>query len=360
MIMQGSAEALKRRRADPERVNTLADAILSAADRAQGITRQLLAFARRSPYEPTTFDLQSRAAEIIGFLKRSTRGNIETTFSVEPDAWPIRADPHALEVALINLAANARDAMPEGGRLQVGARNVVLEPGNDQETGLRGEYVAIAIEDTGSGIPDEHLGRIFEPFYTTKGAGKGTGLGLSQVYGFAKQSGGDVKVTSHFGQGTTFTLYLPRSKEVPVGASAVIISKEEVGEGRVLLVEDNPEVAQVTESMLLAAGYTATCVNNANSALQLIQRDNSVDVVLSDIVMEGMSGLELADGIRQRRPELPIVLMTGYSEALARGSSQGLPVLSKPFRQAELISALRGAKARASQPSSGNVIRLSR
>ncbi len=360
MIMQGSADALKRRSTDPERVNTLADAILSAADRAQGITRQLLAFARRSPHEPTTFELQSRAAEITGFLRRSTRGNIEATFSVEPATWPIRADPHALEVALINLAANARDAMPEGGRLRASARNVVLEPGKDQDIGLVGEYVAITVEDTGSGIPDEHLGRIFEPFYTTKGSGKGTGLGLSQVYGFAKQSAGDVKVTSHLGQGTIFTIYLPRSKEAPADETTVIVCKEKVAEGRILLVEDNQEVAQVTESMLVAVGYTATWVNNASSALQLIERDNSLDVVLSDIVMEGISGLELADHIRERRPELPIVLMTGYSEALARGSSQGIPILSKPFRQSELLSSIEAARACAIKPTASNVVRLSK
>jgi len=196
MIMQGSAEALKRRRTDPDRVEKFADAIVTAAERGKGITQQLLAFARRSSHEPVSFDLRTRAADLLPLLKSSTRGNINVSFSVPESTWPIHADPNALEVALINLAVNARDAMPAGGHLSVTARNAYLQKADDETTALSGHFVAIEVKDTGVGVPQEHLPKIFEPFFTTKPPGKGTGLGLSQVYGFAKQSGGAVTVAS--------------------------------------------------------------------------------------------------------------------------------------------------------------------
>jgi signal transduction histidine kinase len=209
MIMQGSAEALKRRRGDPERAGKFVDAILSAAERGQAITPQLLAFARRSSHDPVSFDLKSRAADLMTLLRGAVRGDIEASLSVADGTWPVHADPSAFEVALINLAVNARDAMPAGGRLTVTARNVALRKGGDEGTGLAGDFVAIEVQDTGIGIPREHLGRIFEPFFTTKPTGKGTGLGLSQVYGFVRQSGGDVRIESQVGVGTTIDLFFP-------------------------------------------------------------------------------------------------------------------------------------------------------
>jgi signal transduction histidine kinase/CheY-like chemotaxis protein len=344
MIAMGSAEALKRRRANPDQVTRFADAILSAANRGQLLTRQLLAFARRSTQEPISFHLQERVGDLGGLLDRSTRGDIVTAVSIPNETWPIYADPNALEVALINLAVNARDAMPNGGRLSVQAMNVTLESGRDSETGLRGDYVALVVRDSGAGIPKEHLSRIFEPFYTTKPTGKGTGLGLSQVFGFAKQSNGTLTVTSKIGEGTTFTLYLPRSTQPPREPPARDPSIETRSGGRLLLVEDNHEVAQVTEAMLASAGYAITWANSGKAALDIIDKGEPVDIVLSDVVMEGgLSGLELAPLLRKRRPGLPIVLMTGYSEALAKSSSSGFPVLAKPFAQADAIQVLRAA-----------------
>jgi signal transduction histidine kinase/ActR/RegA family two-component response regulator len=360
MIMQGSAEALKRRRADPDKAAKLVDAILSAAERGQAITRQLLAFARRSAHEPVSFELRDCAADLLTLLRGSTRGDIQTSFSVPDGIWPIHADPNALEVALINLAVNARDAMPAGGRLAVIARNVSLQTGRDEGTGLSGDFVAIEVRDTGIGIPEEHRAKIFEPFFTTKPTGKGTGLGLSQVYGFAKQSSGTMTVASQLGHGSTFTLYLPRAMEAPANAPALVEPRDNLDEGRVLLVEDNRDVAQVTETMLTSAGYTVTWASGPQAALDLIERGEPFDAVLSDIVMEGgLSGLDLAETLGQRRPELPVALMTGYSEALATGSSRGLTVLSKPFREAEVVAALRAAR-RAEPGSPSNVVRLTR
>ncbi len=344
MVVQGSAELLKRRLGEPQKIATYADAILSACQRGQGLTRQLLAFARRSAHEPTAFDLAPRAEELGELLGRSTRENIVVSVWIPPETWTVLADKDALEIALINLAVNGRDAMPDGGVLSLSARNVSLTKGRG-DLGLEGDFVALTVQDSGSGIDPQHLPRIFEPFYTTKPSGKGTGLGLSQVYGFARQAGGTVTVSSPPGQGAAFTLYLPRATQVE--APRVVPREERAApqDGRLLLVEDNAEVGAVTEAMLADAGYVVTRVDGATQALALVDAGTPFDVVLSDIVMEGgMSGLELAPLLAERRPGLPILLMTGYSEALARGAGCGFPVLPKPFHQTQLVAALAAAR----------------
>ena len=255
--------------------------------------------------------------------------------------------------------------MPAGGHLSVAARNVSLQSGHDAKTGLSGDFVCIQVQDTGLGIPQEHLPKIFEPFFTTKPTGKGTGLGLSQVYGFASQSGGAVTVISQLGHGSTFTLYLPRAVEAPTETRRMDVGPEEVPGCRLLLVEDNPEVAQVTETMLTSAGTliqrTVVWANSPVIALKMLENEEPFGALLSDIVMEGgLSGLDLAERVQERWPALPVVLMTGYSEALATGSARGLRILPKPFREAELLSALSAARLGKTQPSPSNVIRLTR
>jgi two-component system NtrC family sensor kinase len=249
--------------------------------------------------------------------------------------------------------------MPAGGRLSVTARNAPLLKGRDEATGLSGDFVAVEVQDTGVGVPEENLEHIFEPFFTTKPFGKGTGLGLSQVYGFAKQSGGAVTLASQLGRGTTFTLYLPRAADAPAPAPSPVETGDECEDGRILLVEDNREVAQVTETMLASAGYTVVWASRPQAAWELIEGSEPFDAVLSDVVMEGgMSGLDLAERLRERHPDLPLVLMTGYSEALASGTSLGLTVLSKPVRETEMLAALRTARRAA--PKLSNVVRLAR
>ncbi|HEX6103098.1 MAG TPA: ATP-binding protein [Alphaproteobacteria bacterium] len=344
MIVQGSAEAILRRHRDPQSIARYADAILAAAGRGERLTRQLLAFAGRSSTEPVAFRLQDRESDLLSLLTQSTRGDIRVALSIPSDTWPIHADPHALELALINLAVNARDAMREGGNLSVSAANVTLAPDAGHGTGLKGDFVALRVEDTGSGIPEQDLGRIFEPFYTTKATG--TGLGLSQVYGFAKQSGGTITVSST-PAGTIFTLYLPRAATEPASRPARVAAGAPSApeRGRALLVEDNAEVAAVVEGMLAAAGFAVTAASSGAVALAKLQDGEAFDLVLSDIVMEGMSGLDLAARIRERDPGLPVILMTGYSDALLMGSSDGLPVLSKPFRHEELEAVLAETRA---------------
>ncbi|PWC56088.1 hypothetical protein TSO221_03010 [Azospirillum sp. TSO22-1] len=356
MIAQGGAESIRNRPHDTERVVRYADAILATVQRGEALTRQLLAFARRSPQEPVSFLLQDRADELLTLLSRSTRGDIAVTLAVPAEVWPIFADPDGLEVALVNLAVNARDAMPGGGRLDIGAENVTLTAGRSGGPGLGGDYVAVRVRDTGTGIRAEDLGHIFEPFYTTKAVGKGTGLGLSQVMGYARQSGGAVTADSRLGEGTTFTLYLPRAVQPPVRPVRRTAEAMADAAGRILLVEDNPDVARTTEDMLTAAGHRVSWVPSGPAALARIDAGEAFDAVLSDIVMEGgLSGLELAQRLRERRPALPIVLMTGYSEALAAGVPGGLPVLGKPFGQAEVLAALRSARAGAEPEAVGTL-----
>jgi signal transduction histidine kinase/CheY-like chemotaxis protein len=344
MIVMGGADAIKRRRDNPDKTAQFADAMLQAAKRGQALTQQLLAFARRSNHSPESLLVQERAASIKSLLEQSARGNIAVSVTVPDETWPIHVDATALEVALVNLAVNARDAMPDGGRLALSASNVSLTGERKGDANLKGDFVALSMRDTGPGIPADIVPRIFEPFFTTSSVGHRSGLGLSQVYGFAKQSGGAVMVEGAPGEGAIFTLYLPRAGEAPARQVSPVRQQERQVYGRLLLVEDNREVAQVAESMLTMAGYTVVWAASGTAALDLLDNGEVFDAILSDVVMQGgLSGLDLALRIRERHPAMPIVLMTGYSEALAKSSSRGFPVLSKPFTPADAIIALHAA-----------------
>jgi signal transduction histidine kinase len=347
MIVQGGAELIKRRLTDPERTASLAEGILTAAQRGQALTRQLLAFARRGVQEPVDFRLQDRAEAMSELVRQSLRADIAFSATIPADLWPIHADPEALEIALINLAVNARDAMPSGGALTLTAANVALRR-RSGELDLDGDFVAIAVKDSGGGVPEEHLRHIFEPFYTTKPAGRGTGLGLSQVYGFARQAGGAVTVANRKGEGALFTLYLPRgagaeAKAVPTAAAP------ETAVGRLLLVEDDPDVGRTVEAMLAVAGYRVVRVESAEAALAEVAEREAFDVALSDVMLgRGLSGIRLAERLRRESPELPVVLMSAYAEGLAEARADQ-PVLMKPFGPDELLTILARARARGAE-----------
>ena len=246
--------------------------------------------------------------------------------------WPVDADAGALELALLNLAFNARDAMKNGGVLKISAHNKVLEGTPD---GLKGEHVVLRISDTGSGMSNEVIDRVFEPFFTTKSFGEGTGLGLSQVFGFAKQIGGTVAVSSDVGKGSTFTLYLPASH-----SSANHSGFQSKGQlGRILIVEDDSFVAELAADMLSELGFETIVAHSAKEALEQLAGRNRPRLVFSDIVMPGgISGIELSKKVRERFPELPILLTTGYSEQV--GGTHGFPVLQKPYELESLAKAL--------------------
>jgi two-component system NtrC family sensor kinase len=341
MIVSGSVQRLRNDLSDGRHVKLL-DMITTATRRGESLTRQLLAFSRRQMHTPAVIDLTRRLPELKDMLGRSLRGDIETEVVVPRESCAVKVDPSEFELALLNLAVNARDAMPNGGTLTITVRPATLR-GHETEEHLRGEFVAICVADTGTGIPADLLAHVFEPFFTTKEVGKGTGLGLSQVYGFARQSGGAVSIDSAPGRGTAITLHLPRTHEVaevvavPAPTSAVVQHS-----GNVLLVEDNAEVAEVCKSYFEQLGYAVRRAAGVQEALESLENDGAIDLVFSDILMPGvMNGLELAKAVRDRFPQIPVLLNTGFSSSAQEAVQQGFVVLQKPFDFVTLEESLR-------------------
>jgi two-component system, NtrC family, sensor kinase len=331
MIISGSAQRLRRELTD-EKYTRLLDMIGTATQRGETLTRQLLTYSRKQTLSPQVVDLSQRLPLIRDLLTRSLRSDIEIKVDVPDTVCAVRVDPGEFELAILNLAVNAKDAMTGGGTLTLRAKAVTLK-GEATEEGLSGEFVAVRVADTGHGIPADILTRVFEPFFTTKEVGKGTGLGLSQVYGFAKQTGGTATVSSTEGRGTAITLYLPRCHEAPqVEAPLAVIETPSESAGTVLLVEDNADVAEVGAGFLRQLGYRVRSVANAQAAIAALRLDADVDLVFSDILMPGgMNGLELAHEIAERFPGIPVLLTTGYSASAQDAVRQGLIVLQKPY-----------------------------
>jgi len=344
MIVSGQVQLMKLRAKEPKDLRAL-DAIEQAARSGAGLTRQLLTFARRQTLNRVTIDLQERLSSFRDLLASSVGGSVKLVMNIKPDVWPVETDPAELELALVNVAVNARDAMPAGGSLTIGTRNVAL-----QDTGpnqITGEFVALSLTDNGTGIPPDALSKVFEPFFTTKEVGKGTGLGLSQVYGFARQGGGDAQITSVPGEGTTVTLYLPRSHAVcsPVGLPQAVNDDDIRGKGTILVVEDNTQVGDVSTLLLEQLGYRVRRTERPHAALALLAEENDVVLVFSDIVMPGdMDGLKLAREIQERYPGLPVLLTTGYSSAAERVGTQ-FPIVRKPYDYRILATAVKTAVA---------------
>jgi len=342
MIVSGYAQILQSRLSAQKDVQAV-EAIRAAANRGERLTRQLLAFSRRQQLMPVVVDLRQRVDSVRDMLVPSLRGNIQLICDIEDKIWPVEVDLGELELALVNIAVNARDAMPDGGTITLSARNVVLKPGSAAGA-LEGEFVALAIIDTGAGMPPDVLARVFEPFYTTKPVGKGTGLGLSQVHGFANQSGGAVTLSSEPGRGTVVTIYLPRSSNAAAaGAGEATAASEGPVQGTVLVVEDSRDVAEVTSSLLEQLGYRVVRAENAAEALRHLQQGIGVDLLLSDIVMPGaINGLGLAQICQERFPEIPVLLTSGFSDA-AQAADGRFDILRKPFELAALERAIEAA-----------------
>jgi two-component system NtrC family sensor kinase len=331
MIISGSVQRLRNEFTESKHTRLL-DMIVTATQRGETLTRQLLTYSRQQTLTPEVVDLSQRLPVLRELLTRSLRADIEIKVDVPDGVCATRVDSGEFELAILNLAVNAKDAMPNGGTLSIRAKPVTLK-GEASEEGLAGDFVAIRIADTGHGIPADILPRVFEPFFTTKEVGKGTGLGLSQVYGFAQQSGGTATVSSVEGRGTIITLYLPRSVDAPeLEAAPVPAQAPTETAGTVLLVEDNADVAEVGAGYLRQLGYRVRSVANAQAALAALRLDADVDLVFSDILMPGgMNGLELAREITQRFPDLPVLLATGYSASAQDAVRQGVVVLQKPY-----------------------------
>ena len=355
-VIRSSTDLLKRPDLPEERRQRYIGAISDTVTRAAKLTGQLLAFARRQALTPEVFDVGQSVASVADMVGTLTGARVRVVTNVSPDRdWEgreipflINADPSQFDTALVNMAINARDAMDGEGRLDIGVRRTSAIPAVRAHPRMPGDFIAVSVRDTGMGIAEEDLDRIFEPFFTTKGVGQGTGLGLSQVFGFAKQSGGEVVVESALGQGTTFTLYLPRE----AGRHAVEETDEEPepladGHGtRVLVVEDNEEVGAFATQALRELGYETVWTLNAEEALDVLRSPPNFDVVFSDVVMPGMNGIDMAREIRHRHSGLPVVLASGYSHVLAEQGTHGFPFLRKPYSVEDLSRILQRAVSR--------------
>ncbi|BDU16494.1 ATP-binding protein [Lysobacter auxotrophicus] len=325
---------------DPVRREKLVRAMQQAAQRGAGLTRQLLAFSRSRALHPETVNLSTLLGNMSELLDRSLRGDIKVHVDLAPDLWPVVADPGELELVILNLAVNARDAMSGSGVITITGTNA-----RQTIDGIEGDFVSLTVRDTGSGMTEEVKARVFEPFFTTKDVGKGSGLGLAQVYGFAKQSGGAVTIDTVVGEGTRITLALPRSHEIArheISQAHHRIDAPMTPERCVLLVEDDVEVASLVEQMLRGIGYDVIHATSATAALGALANGRRVDLVFSDIMMPGgTNGIALAKQIRTRRPALPVLLTSGFSEAM-RGEAEalGISILRKPYGLSELRAAI--------------------
>jgi PAS domain S-box-containing protein len=346
-IIRSATDFLRRRELPEERRRRYVDAISDTVERASKLTAQLLAFARRQPLKPQIFNVGTQVESVAQLVRPLVGGRIEIVVEIDDADCFTVADIAQFETALINLAINARDAMQDEGRLTIAVRRTEGIPSLRAQSARGGDYVAISVTDTGAGIPPEHIDAIFEPFFTTKEVGKGTGLGLSQAFGFAKQSEGDISVTSTPGQGATFTIYLPQTPSPAATAQAAALTHETATTGRgyrVLVVEDNDDVGRFSTELLEDLGYVVRRVANANAALAILSENEfAVDLVFSDVIMPGMNGVELAGIIRERYPGLPVVLTSGYSNVLAESAHRGFELIQKPYSVESLSRILRKA-----------------
>ena len=342
MVVQGNIRQLQKALDDPV-IQRRLQMMSQAAERGAQLTAQMLAFSRRQRLEPRAVDLNDTVRSMRDLLQATMGGSVRIETALQPDLWAAMIDPTQIELVILNLAINARDAMEVGGTLTVETANVTLGAPARPEEPAAGDYVMVAVTDTGSGMTPEVLAKVFEPFFTTKEVGKGSGLGLSQVFGLAKQSGGGVRIDSAVGAGTSVRVFLPRATSAPaVEPPEAAPEAEPPGKDlKVLLVDDDNAVREVTAGILQDLGYRVLEAGSGGAALDVLDRQSEIDLLLLDFAMPGMNGAEVAREARARRPDLPILFLTGYADidALAQASDDG--VLRKPFVQKDLAAKLR-------------------
>ncbi len=354
-VIMGALDMLQQRLQTGERdVGPLIDAAQRGLDRAAALTRQLLAFARRQPLEPKPLNLNDLLAEVTGMLRRILGAGIAIKTDLADDLWRIAADPNQLENAILNLAVNARDAMPRGGKLTIESANARLDEGyaTTHEDLEPGDYAMVAVSDTGSGMTQDIVAKAFEPFFTTKDFGQGTGLGLSQVYGFIKQSRGHVNIYSEPGVGTTVKLYLPRLDAPPAAERPVATRPAAVAlrEETILVVEDDEDVRAITTQALRDLGYRVLVATDARSALETLENEAGIDLLFTDVGLAGgINGRQLADAAQHRWPRLKVLFTSGYTRNVIIHDGRldpGIELVSKPFSQAVLAEKIRRALSR--------------
>ena len=347
-IIHGNSELVRDRlEADPDAAE-MVDDVIGASARGVELVKRLLAFARMQHLEPEPIDLNVRLPNLLGLLQRSLGEDVNVRVKPDKNLWLASVDPGQVDDAIVNLAINARDAMPDGGTLTIETRNVTL----DEDYAAQhvevtpGEYVMLAVSDTGAGMPPEVIARAFEPFFTTKEEGQGTGLGLSQVFGWIKQSGGHIKIYSEIGHGTTIRLYLPRSEVRSAEQRATAEAATPRGDEIILVVEDNPSVRKTVLRQLKELGYQTIEAEHGRQALELVRDGLDFDLLLTDVVMPGgITGYQLADELRELRPDLRVLFTSGYTELAATGETDVYkgPLLSKPYRKQDLARMVRAA-----------------
>lgn len=347
-IILGNADLLADALDDQPRLRNMAEMTLSAAERGAELTSRLLAFARRQPLAPKVTDVNELIGNMDGLLRRTLGEHIDITHAPGSGLWATDVDPRQLEVALLNLAINSRDAMPDGGELGFATENKVLDQSNSgsQEDVPPGDYVVISVSDNGTGMTREIVRRAFEPFFTTKPVGKGNGLGLSMVFGFVNQSGGHIRIQSEPGKGTTVRIYLPRAATAgcepsKAGQSLTVVG----GSEQILVVEDDRQVRDHLVSLLRELGYRVTAAPAGREALEILRQTGSIELLFTDVIMPGgMNGKQLADAALALRPDLKVLFTSGYTEKgiVHNGRlDSGVQLLSKPYRRQELASKLR-------------------
>ena len=343
-VILGNTELLSMQSDEP---NLRLEAITRAATRGSELTQRLLAYSRQQPLRPQTIDLVELTDGMADMLARTLGETIEIKTRTPPGLWSASADPGQVENALLNLAINSRDAMPQGGKLTIECMNVTLDQAyvTENPEALAGDLVVLAVSDTGTGMSAEIQARVFEPFFMTKEVGQGSGLGLSMVYGFTKQSGGHVSIYSEEGRGTTVKLYLPRSELAVEDTSPEVEAAIPIGAGEtVLVIEDDEDVRVLAADTLKGLGYCVIAVAAAAPARDVLASDTPVNLILSDVILPGgTSGPEFAEEIRATHPSLEIIFMSGYpAEAAKRNGFLGSNrvLLNKPFQRRQLAEAV--------------------
>jgi two-component system cell cycle sensor histidine kinase/response regulator CckA len=347
-VIIGYAEALQQDAAGDESYREAIDEILKAGHRAAALTQQLLAFSRKQVLEPKILDLNAVVAEVEKMLRRLIGEDIELKITSGPDLGAVKADRGQIDQVIMNLAVNARDAMPRGGLLRIETGNVELreEDRLNRRYVIPGQYVMLTVADAGTGMDAEVQSHIFEPFFTTKEIGKGTGLGLATVYGVIKQSGGYIFVESEPGRGAQFKIFLPRVEGSAVELAPAVPSPKSHGPRTILIAEDEAALRKLTRNTLKHLGYAVLGASNGTEAIEIASRCNShIDLLLTDVVMPGMSGRELAHRLASTRPEMKILYMSGYTDGVIADHGvleKGISILRKPFTHAQLIQSLDG------------------
>ncbi|HET9160059.1 MAG TPA: response regulator [Caulobacteraceae bacterium] len=342
MVILGNVRQMQKVERDPAEARRLR-MMAQAAERGAQLTAQLLAFSRRQKLEPQAVDLNETVLRMRDLLQSTMGGSVRIETRLQHGLWSAMIDPTQIELVILNLAINARDAMEVGGTLIVETANVVRGAPDRTEEPPAGDYVMVAVRDTGSGMTPEILAKVFEPFFTTKEVGKGSGLGLSQVFGLAKQSGGGVRIESTPGNGTSVEVYLPRTEVEPLfePLSAVASPTPAPSDRSVLLVDDDNSVREVTAAILQQMGYRVIEAGSGGAALEELDKNTAIDLMVLDFAMPGMNGAEVAREARARRPKLPILFVTGYADIAALSDPGEEGVLRKPFREDELAAKLR-------------------